>query len=178
MNIFATSPCPVESAVALDDTRVIKMILESAQMLSTAIYICSGHLHKDIYKPTHLKHPCTLWATASSGNWQWLYKHMDALCKEYTFRYKKQHSSGRLLDLLWSYHTKFLPEGGISEFVNCTKSASLERDFLSVSDVHLAYRMYLALKYASAERKPRWTHRGPPVWLQQHFMNNLERSLD
>ena len=38
MNIFATSPCPVKSAEILDDKRVIKMILESAQILYTNMY--------------------------------------------------------------------------------------------------------------------------------------------
>jgi hypothetical protein len=165
MNIFATSPCPVECATALDDSRVVKMVLESAQMLSSAIYICSGKLHDDIYKPTHLKHPCTVWTTSSSGNWRWLHSHMEALCDEYTFRYEKVHRSSSLLEPLWEYHTRFIPEGNMSEFANCTRSESLERNFIDVSDVHLAYRMYMKLKYTSSSRKPRWTKRNPPEWL-------------
>lgn len=164
MNIFATSPCPVESAVALDDVRVIKMILESAQMLSGAIYVCSGKVHDDIYKPTHLKHPCTVWATSSSENWKWLYKHTEALCAEYTFRYEREHKTKAVLQPLWNYHLRFVPEGEMSPFVNCTRSTSFDQNFLDIADVHLAYRMYLSLKYSKSSRMPRWTKRPPPTW--------------
>lgn len=63
MNIFVTDISPIVSAQALDDKRVVKMILESAQLLSSAIFINSQSIYNDIYKPTHLKHPCTIWTS-------------------------------------------------------------------------------------------------------------------
>jgi len=59
MNIFVTSNCPKLSAQALDNKRVVKMVLETAQLLSTAIFINSTITYDNLYKPTHVKHPCT-----------------------------------------------------------------------------------------------------------------------
>ncbi len=73
----------VISAQALDSKRVIKMVLETAQLLSTAIFINSTIVYDDIYKPTHLKHPYTIWAPSTLGNWEWLLQHFMALCDEY-----------------------------------------------------------------------------------------------
>ena len=64
MNIFVTSNCPKLSAQALDNKRVVKMVLETAQLLSTAIFINSTITYDNLYKPTHVKHPCTIWTTA------------------------------------------------------------------------------------------------------------------
>jgi hypothetical protein len=57
MNIFVTSICPIESVQALDNKRLIKMILESAQILSTAIWLNSKQSHSELYRATHIKHP-------------------------------------------------------------------------------------------------------------------------
>ena len=68
MNIFVTSNCPKLSAQALDNKRVVKMVLENAQLLSTAIFINSDIIYNRLYKPTHLKHLCTIWAAESLAN--------------------------------------------------------------------------------------------------------------
>jgi len=166
MNIFVTSPCPVKSAVDLDDRRVIKMILESAQILSTAIFVRSGMLYQDIYKPTHQKHPCTIWATTSLGNWQWLYCHMSALCEEYTFRYGKVHKSSFLMPKLLDYKNLCNFEGELTPFANCTRSESLGVDFREVKDVHHAYKLYMCAKYSSNPQRTNWTNRSAPEWFR------------
>ena len=79
MNIFVTDPCPKISAQNLDNKRVVKMLLESAQLLSTAITLNGG---KGIYKPTHIHHPCTKWVAHSYQNWLWLFRHMCHLQDE------------------------------------------------------------------------------------------------
>ena len=76
------------SAQALDSKRVVKMVLETAQLLSTAIFINSAVTYDNLYKPTHIKHPCTIWAAANIENWDWLFRHFIALCEEYSLRYK------------------------------------------------------------------------------------------
>ena len=68
MNIFVTNDCPIISAQALDNKRVVKMVLETAQLLSTAIFINSNVAYDNIYKATHIKHPCTIWAASTIGN--------------------------------------------------------------------------------------------------------------
>jgi len=88
MNIFVTNPDPVLSAEALDLKRVIKMITESYQLMSTALHL-NGLT--PFYKPTHAGHPCTKWVAESATNYQWLLMHVDALCSIYTARYQKTH---------------------------------------------------------------------------------------
>jgi hypothetical protein len=164
MNIFATSPCPVTSAIELDDKRVVKMVLESAQILSTTVYLLSGMLYLDIYKPTHMKHPCTIWAASSLKNWEWLYLHMQALCDEYTFRYDKIHKSSFLMEKFLQYKTFCNLQGELTPFANCTRSEVLCVDFRNVLDVHDAYKLYMCAKYSSNLEKTRWTRRGAPDW--------------
>jgi len=72
MNIFASHPSPLHSALVLDDKRVVKMVLESAQMLSTAISqrgCCAP------YRENHVNHPCSVWVRSTQGNYFWLLQH-------------------------------------------------------------------------------------------------------
>ncbi len=78
MNIFALSECPEQSALWLDDIRKNKMILESAQMLSTAIRRLDPDTTLPVYKLAYINHPCSKWARATRGNFMWLIKHMSA----------------------------------------------------------------------------------------------------
>lgn len=68
MNIFVTDQCPIISAQALDNKRVIKIVMETAQLLSTAIFMNSSVRYDHLYKPTHQKHPCTIWTGLNLGN--------------------------------------------------------------------------------------------------------------
>ena len=90
MNIFVLHDDPARAAEMMCDKHVIKMILESNQMLSTVARKCG---HDAPYRSTHAKHPCTLWAGESQNNWDWLVNHSRALCEEYTRRYGKIHKS-------------------------------------------------------------------------------------
>lgn len=164
MNIFVTSPDPIACAQALDDKRVVKMVLESAQMLSTAVYM---HLHKTpetLYKPTHEKHPCTIWAAETQGNYQWLLDHMVALGDEYHLRYHKDHKSIELVPVLLEYKEIAIPQGKRTAFVNCARAADLGIDFTSEEDVFKAYQHYLKSKWQIDKREPMWTERGQPDW--------------
>lgn len=96
MNIFVIDKNPRKSARMLCDQHVVKMILESAQMLCTAHYLIDKKT-KTPYKPTHQKHPCTLWVAESIGNYNWLLKHAEELCKEYTRRYNKKHKTQEII---------------------------------------------------------------------------------
>ena len=96
MNIFYTYNEPTLAAQSLPDKLVVKMPLESAQMLSTAQRFYFGEDYCDelgIYKTAYLNHPCTIWARESVQNYNWLYRHFIALCEEYTYRYGKVHAS-------------------------------------------------------------------------------------
>jgi len=92
MNIFYLDKCPHKAAELQYNKHVVKMILESAQMLCTAHHVY-GNPDDVPYKQAHLNHPSTVWCRQSIPNYMWLYKHMIALGDEYTKRYSKQHLS-------------------------------------------------------------------------------------
>ena len=89
MNIFYLDSDPVKAAQTQYNKHVVKMILESAQML------CTAHRYygnEDVpYKTAHLNHPSTIWCRQSDEQYMWLYNHMIALGEEYTKRYNKIH---------------------------------------------------------------------------------------
>lgn len=90
MNIFVLDRDPIVAAKMQCDKHVVKMIVETAQMLSTAVNELGGRAK---YRSAYKNHPCTVWARQTLGNFLWLYDHGEALCAEYTFRYKKVHKS-------------------------------------------------------------------------------------
>ena len=101
MNIFVTDPCPIQSARNLPDKHIVKMPLETCQMLSIIYsdwYYGVGKLYKQDgtpYRTAHgafRNHPCTQWAAANQYNLAWLIAHGIALCNEYTARYNKRHT--------------------------------------------------------------------------------------
>jgi len=82
MNIFYLHDSPIICASYHADQHIHKMILESAQMLSTAAHslpYIPSHL---LYKPSYQKHPCTLWTAASPANMLWLCELAFALQSE------------------------------------------------------------------------------------------------
>ena len=97
MNIFVLDKDPVKAAKMHCDKHVIKMILETAQML------CSAYEDAP-YKRTHVNHPCSIWARKSKSNYLWLIKLGMALHDEYQFRYgaEKQHKSFAVIK--WCYN--------------------------------------------------------------------------
>jgi hypothetical protein len=105
MNIFFLSEDPYEAARMQCDKHVVKMILESAQLLSTAHRILDGDdkgvlpdFRQDLfYKATHRNHPSAKWARESVENYNWLVDHFDGLLSEYTHRYDKIHATSRML---------------------------------------------------------------------------------
>jgi hypothetical protein len=92
MNIFYLDEDPVKAAKVQYNKHVVKMILESAQMLCTAHHHF-GHGDNVPYKKGDINHPSTKWVRENSLHYDWLYEHMIALGNEYTKRYGKQHLS-------------------------------------------------------------------------------------
>lgn len=104
MNIFALSDNPTEAAQFMCDKHIRKMIIETAQMLSTACWYHNKNvLDKNtmkLYKPTHVNHPCNKWVRENDYNWLWLYCHWLALDNEYIHRFGKRHGSNPSNDRL------------------------------------------------------------------------------
>jgi len=118
MNIFVIDKNPVIAAQEHCDKHVVKMILESAQMLSTAHRILDGDEERApsvsgktmsrywrlddyrepiLYRAVHMKHPCTIWTMESQLNYLWHYQLFEELCDEFTYRYDKVHSTDKKL---------------------------------------------------------------------------------
>ena len=120
MNIFATHETPGQSARNLCDTHVVKMLLESCQMLSTAA--AAMGVDDVPYAPVHGRHPCTLWVGVSRENWDWLVQHADAINAEYMHRYGKAHNC--FPPLLWAKRLQpdpsWFPRSGLTVFADAT----------------------------------------------------------
>lgn len=95
MNIFVLHEKPEIAATMACDKHVVKMILETAQMMCTVV---ASYGHETPYRATHAKHPCTIWAAQSRANWNWLIEYGMSLCSEYTKRYNKIHKSQRVIE--------------------------------------------------------------------------------
>jgi len=91
MNIFYLDRDPHEAARLQCDRHVVKMILETAQLLSTAHNELDGT--QVAYKSTHKNHPSAVWARANRKNYTWLQRHLMALGDEYTRRYGRVHKT-------------------------------------------------------------------------------------
>ena len=103
MNIFMLHSSPLIAAEMHCDKHVVKMILESAQMLSTAHRVLDGDDYADankLYKTTHKNHPSSVWVRENHHNYQWLYLLFENLLLEYEKRYNKTHACDRLVDYL------------------------------------------------------------------------------
>lgn len=149
MNIFALNDNPVLAAQMQCDKHVVKMVLETAQMLSTVV---GGP-----YKPTHVNHPCTIWARTSQGNFNWLVAHGLALCNEYTRRYGKRHKCQEIIENIgFTADCSHIPLGPRTPFAQC-----MPEQFRQPNAV-LAYRAYYHSKpFAAWERG-----RAAPSWWQ------------
>lgn len=164
MNIFVTNRCPIKAAQEHCFRHNVKMIVELAQMLSTAHFELDGVVVG--YKPTHKNHPCSVWIRETSGNYEWAYMHFGALCEEYTYRTKKFHKSIELL-LDLDALPKNIKRGGLTEFAMAIPD---KHKRLGVFDVTKAYQSYLNEKFAEwlSRDKPlsvEWRNREKPEWV-------------
>lgn len=139
MNIFYLDKDPYIAAQAMTNKHVVKMILESAQLLSTAHHMLDGDgaKYKDkIYKKTHYNHPSAVWVRQSQENYAWLYSHFLALSTEYTKRYDKIHMTYQKLCFYLQPFPKNLPVGKFTQ-----PPQAMPDLYKNYDSVH-AYRMY------------------------------------
>lgn len=157
MNIFYLDTNPRKSARMQCDKHCVKMILESAQMLSTAHRVLDGDEYADkmgLYKLAHKNHPSTVWVRSSSDNYRWLWKHYDALMQEYTLRYGKTHATSRLRNALLKLPTN-IPNDRYADPPQC-----MPDEYKSDCTV-TAYRNYYKGDKAGFAR---WKYTQPPQW--------------
>ena len=151
MNIFYLDENIETCARYHCDAHVIKMILESAQILCTVLWL--NNIDSP-YRPTHKNHPCVLWAGESLSNWIWLKNLAGALNNEYKYRFShnKNHKS---YDVILSLQTPPIPDLGLTAIVQ-----AMPEEYKNKNPV-LAYRQYfISRKYHPAK----WTKREVPSW--------------
>ena len=150
MNVFVVDEDPCLAARALGDRHVVKMVLESAQIMCT---VASRLGHVVPYRPTHVNHPCVVWARESAGNWRWLVAHARALAVEYEFRYGRRHKSLDVIDEV----AKLGPRA--PGFGPWARAMPVAYHLASVVD---SYRLYYHMDkghlhdYEHGRRRPEW----------------------
>lgn len=156
MNIFILDHDIAQCARYHCDQHVGKMILESTQILCTALH---NRGMDAPYRPTHSRHPSVLWAGASMDNFRWLVRLAHELNAEYRYRYRKpaDHASVRVLKLVQD--TEF-ESNGLTEFPQ-----AMPDSYKVAGNAVEAYRnFYLGEKAAFAT----WTRRPQPDWWLPH----------
>ena len=140
MNIFYLDKDPYKAAEVQYNKHVVKMILESAQML------CTAHHHYDNghnvpYKKAHYNHPSTIWCRQNKNQYRWLYNHMLGLSDEYTARYNKKHLTIIKCKEALSKYPPNIPDGKFKEPPQCMpEDVKVQND--SISAYHKYYANY------------------------------------
>lgn len=158
MNIFFLSHNPTECAEQHVDKHVVKMILETAQLLSNAHHMLDGdQVIKPIYKLTHKNHPSAIWVRASVQHYTWLHSLLTALCKEYTYRYTKVHKVERegLLNILAVPPINIPNKGWLSD-----PTPAMPDEYKTDNVINSYRKYYIGSKNSFAS----WKKRSTPSW--------------
>lgn len=181
MNIFVLDKNPIRAAKYHCNSHVIKLIIEGAQMLSTAHWVTQlglrGRQRSDFkrvrdmqewlfqnvprgdqppYKMSHINHPCTLWTLKSTLNYQWLSDLSLALCSEYTERYGKVHKTQEVLEWL-DRRVPQIPDVGLTPHPQCVPDdCKVPGDPVAAyRDYYNRYKNHFA-KWEPRARRPQW----------------------
>lgn len=162
MNIFYLDSSAVLSARMHCDKHCVKMILETAQLLSTAHRVLDGDEYADdagLYKSTHKNHPSAVWVRQSWANYEWTYNLLLALCNEYTDRYNKTHKTASLLDVLHKAPDsipRYHPHGYFTEPPQCMPDEYKDQCTVTAyRQYYLGEKMYMA-KWSLPTLTPEW----------------------
>ena len=157
MNIFYLDKSPRVAAEWHGDKHVCKMIVETAQMLSTAHYVQEMSGRRLLYKPTHINHPCSVWVRENTANYFWAWHLLDSLCGEFRLRRGKVHATERLLLPLWC--SPDLPVGAL------TPPALVMPDEFKTACPIESYRRYYRQKFADGVVAYNWLRERKPDWI-------------
>lgn len=180
MNIFYLHHDPETCAQMHNDKHVVKMILEYAQLLSTAHRVIDGaeeqalsksgrkqkvwRLDDDrenaIYKASHINHPSAKWARHGEQNYRWLFTMWTHLLTEYTHRYGKHHTSERLL----TYLARPPKNINMEEQYTAPWRAMPDEFKVNRSVVNYTVESYRAYYLGAKVKMSRWTNREMPEW--------------
>jgi hypothetical protein len=178
MNIFYLHHNPKICAEMHVDKHCVKMILETAQLLSTAHRILDGtekmglsltgrkkkvwkledSRNEILYSATHINHPSAVWCRKASENYMWLWVLLDELCKEYTYRYGKVHKceSIGLVELL-KQKPNNIPRDHFTE-----PTPAMPDQYKVPGNSIQSYHNYYK---GEKERMFSWKNRNKPIWI-------------
>ena len=164
MNRFIIEKTSHEIAKSLCDQHIVKMPLEEAQMLCTALWhhVPEYAEEHNLYKPVHQKHPCTLWAMENCSNFMFAYRLYVHMLEEYTFRYNKIHGAGKHRAAIENGY-QYLPKGGSkTKMPQCFSG----HDDLKTNEFYPinAYRQFYRVDKL---RFVRYKYTDKPTWLKE-----------
>ena len=138
MNIFFLDKDPQFAAQSLCDKHVPKMLLESAQMLSTAVHQHQGDIDSDnLYKKAYPNHPMTKWVGFNRDCFRWALENAVFISQEYYKRFNKLHKSFRIINNIYDNHyIDDIPDGFFREPPQCMPDEYKDNDYVT------AYRKY------------------------------------
>ena len=180
MNIFYLDKDPVTAAKMHCDKHVVKMIIEYAQMLSTAHRMLDGTQYTDassgrriqrwkldnsnmdgvLYKASHINHPSAIWVRENAIQYQYMYDMFVACCDEYIYRYGRIHMTDTKLRELLNELPKNIKLGVWKE-----PPPAMPDYCKVVGNSLLSYH-----KYYAKEKKDfaKWTLREVPTFMEQY----------
>jgi len=180
MNIFYLHSDPKVCAEWAVDSHCVKMILESAQLLSTAHRVLDGVQYIDassgrkikrwrlndireqaLYSATHVNHPSAVWCRESNNNYTWLWCYLDEHCREYTRRYGKTHKveSSALKSILAATPNN-IPIGSFFQ-----PPSAMDAKYIISEDARINYRNYYKVGKAHLHK---WKAPAlPPSWIME-----------
>jgi len=157
MNIFILDNNPQLCAQYHNNKHVVKMILESAQLLCGAHWVTGSEAP---YRLSHKNHPCSIWVRECLENYMWLCDLGMELCREYTYRYGKRHKTQDIIE--WCINTP----PNIEKLGNLTPFKLAMPNECKIGNAVDSYREYYIKekKYFS-----KWKNRETPT-----FMKNIK----
>ena len=154
MNIFFLDLDTTKNAKYHCDKHVVKMILETAQLLCGVHHMTSQVTPQVPYKLSHKNHPCAIWSRESLSNYLYLCDLGLELCKEYTYRYGKRHKSQEVIEWCITNKPNIYDKG-------FTEPPKAMPDEYKVKSVVESYRNY----YIGAKKDfCVWKNRETPEW--------------
>ena len=186
MNVFYLDEDPRQCAEWMVDKHVVKMIVETAQLLSTAHRILDGEelivelRHKDtgkvkkknvwvlsddrndsLYACTHRNHPSAVWCRESVENYNWLVDHLHWLGKEYTHRYGKRHAT-----IEKCFYPLQSPPFGLRTWDWSSPPSAMDASYIISDDPIVNYRNYYVRGKSHLKS---YKKRDEPIWWSEYL---------
>ena len=171
MNIFWLHEDTATNAKYHCDKHIVKMPLETAQMLSTTVHMI-GAESPNLYKVGFKNHPCTVWARERLINFMLLHNLGMALCHEYTYRYGKVHASQKVIETmdLDSITDKFL-DRDFPTIKSTTKPQCMPDEYKTTDTIQAYRNYYVGEKSGFAKWKGKVNGREVPEFMLEELVN-------